>query len=235
MNGATPSSDVVSNPPIATVQSNEISSETKNVIYSVPFSHRRNVEYDGVKLFKNNTSGIPSVAFDSYAQTLEPVTEIKFAASDTEFTKRIVLATKPFSGYQYGQIEEPKFGIMTIIPNSLVTIGLMPEGQIYLPNREDSSYTTGDLFTLKVEEGSKIVLFKNDEQLLSYPNPSSDPLYAQIWFREPTASLLAVATAERAEKVSTSRSKTISTDYDVVVNDGNVRALLRGRMIEYMQ
>jgi hypothetical protein len=160
---------------------------------TVVFDHRHNVGYDGVRLFKNNTNGLDTYNWDAYAKTTEPITELKFAAGDTESTKFVVLTFHPFAGYEYGTLQEEA------IPTpgeAAVIIGMYRRGEVWLPpNHNLQTYTTEDLFTLKVE-GSDIILYLNDVALSKYDNPfgADHPLYAQVWLKEPHASLLAIAT-----------------------------------------
>jgi hypothetical protein len=212
-----------------------------HTIRSVPFDHRHNVEYDGVKLFKNNTNGVGTVQWDAYAKTSEPVTEITFAAADVDYTKHIVLTNHPRAGYEYGSSLNEEQEATPTLAESAVTIGMYRHGEMWLPpNQAVEPYSMADLFILKLEPGtSQITLYKNDAPLARYENPwgVDQPLYAQIWFREPNASVLAVATRhEKQESSSTSGSSSGSTsgqEYTNSINsDGNLRALLRGRMNE---
>jgi hypothetical protein len=163
-----------------------------NSRHAVDFDHRHNVEYDGVKIFKNNTKGIDTYNWDAYAKTTQPITELDFAAGDTHLTKYVVLTFDPYAGYEYGTLDEEA------IPNpgeSAVVIGMYSEGALWLPpNHNGLTYTMEDLFTLSVVE-SEIILYLNNEVLTTYNNPygANHPLFAQVWLKEPNASVLTVA------------------------------------------
>ncbi|KAG7365714.1 hypothetical protein IV203_028384 [Nitzschia inconspicua] len=193
-----------------------------HTVRSVPFVNRHNVEYDGIKLFKNNTSGIETEMWDAYAKTTEPITEMSFTAGDLDYTKHVVLTNRPHAGYEYGTLVEetyPKFA------ESAVLIGMYEDGELWLPpNEELDSYGLDDLFTLKID-GAIITLYKNEVPLSRYESPFGPhvPLYAQIWLKEPSASLWAVAT--RTEKPK-SRRRTLGN------GTSNQRAELRGGRTE---
>jgi hypothetical protein len=156
------------------------------------------------------------------------VTELKFAASDAAATKKIVLTPHPNAGYEYGKLN-PQYS--TSPYEAAVTIGLFPDGELYLPPYESTAtYGTGDLFTLSVVDSSRqIILYKNDEPFTSYNNPwAGRPLYAQVWLKEPDAGVLAVATREVQEEVPIT-----DVGENTGENDGHLRQLLRGRMNEY--
>ncbi|KAL3933967.1 MAG: hypothetical protein SGARI_003577 [Bacillariaceae sp.] len=152
-------------------------------------------------------------------------TELKFAASDAQATKKIVLTPHPNAGYEYGSLHQDGDGATSPYEEA-VTVGLYPDGELVLPPYEQTaSYGTGDLFTLKVIDSTRqIILYKNDDPFTSYNNPwAGHPLYAEVWLKEPDSAVLAVATREAQEAVTGGGGET----------DGNLRQLLRGRMNEY--
>jgi len=198
----------------------------------VPFANQHNLMYDGLLLIKqkdeveSSSASSSTHAFDSYAKTLDPITELHFAPGEANTTKHIVLTTtRPDLA-----VSKQASVMMASDPGLVLSIGLEANGEVWLPDTtgqrvpllgkfgayhhlpEESIkrgiYGPGDRFVLTIDNNA-ISLFRNDHHELvgMWMNPtstntyssyaslvsSSQPLYAQIWFKDPKSSMLVSA------------------------------------------
>lgn len=236
-----------------------------NSLVKVPFANQHNLRFDGLLFVKQDTTsgtsihgaGLSSSApvstriYDSYAKTLDPITELHFAPGESNTAKHIVLTTtEPDLVAHNGMSQDPS-QMLNNDPGLILSIGLEANGEVWLPQNTGQRivdvdhydrYTTyhnnhnhhhhthtditkniygpGDRFVLRISKDA-ISLFRNDRHellgmwlnptstpptstlrttttnppQLSSPSPTAgvQPLYAQIWFKDPKSSMVANA------------------------------------------
>ena len=139
-----------------------------NAAAEVPFSFQYNIHFDGVNGFtKKYTTSLRSHRhfFDTFAKTMDPITEIHFSPKDATTTKQITLSTTPppsdLSSYSPND-----YDLLTtmIVDHPALTIELNSNGEMWLPLDVDDGwkenpkqrlqYYPGDEFVLKIVHGN---------------------------------------------------------------------------------
>lgn len=159
----------------------------------VPFATWHNLDYNGMQFVKNRANSDGSFAstpaFDSYAKTLDPITELHFEPAESNTTKQIILtATNPASRHNSYSEEEVEMDRGLVL-----SIGLEANGELWLPYNtgeriaelekhpihahepiQKTLYNPGDSFVLTITDDT-ISLYRNGYQELMgmWMNPSS--------------------------------------------------------------
>jgi len=165
---------------------------------NVPFGNRHNLNFDGLLFVKTSCRGIHHGSntlpvFDSYAKTLDPITELHFEPGESNTSKQIVLTTT-----------QPELMVQNLgdtlenDPGLVLSIGLESNGELWLPQNtgqrisnldadslrstrhhshetiKKNFYGPGDRFVLTISEDA-ISLFRNDHHELvgMWTNPST--------------------------------------------------------------
>ena len=182
-------------------------------LINVPFAQQHNLQFDGVLFVKEGRTdtressspngdrrhSILAPTFDSYAKTLDPITEVHFSPGEATTTKHIVLTTtKPSDANEHGVNGHGSRQTMNSDEGLILAIGLEANGEMWLPVNARQSvphydgdggfgpnhnadvtkivkrhmYGPGDHFVLKIAHDT-IRLFQNDysEMIAIWENP----------------------------------------------------------------
>jgi len=157
---STSTSTTTSNSANVNTYTNEVTSASVHAVV-IPFANRYNLYFDGILFVKNAThhddhlsssstttttttsttqsqsqSQLQQYDFDSYAKTLDPVTEIHFSPGESTNTKQIVLSTIP-PDLSHDSNSNNSKGNGTPVMNvehSALTIGLNSNGGLWFPH-----------------------------------------------------------------------------------------------------
>jgi len=159
------------------VSTSSTTSHNNAAVVVVPFSIRYNIYFDGLLFIKNEThshsqqdqKNEPNI-FNSYAKTLDPVTEIHFSPGESTTTKQIILSTvsPPDDLSTYSNIginNDQQFLSSSMLDiekqqqqqqqNSVLTIGLQSNGKLWLPRSNNDNDND--------EDGNNNVLYHDDD------------------------------------------------------------------------
>jgi hypothetical protein len=192
---------------------------------NVPCANQHTLRFDGVLFVTKSSDGEAEAThddFDSYAKTLDPITELHFAPGESNTTKRIVLTTTQPDLLVNNGIHQNTTEMMDSDQGLVLSIDLEANGEVWLPQATGQRipsldqygtnhhhhlaqsitkniYGPGDRFVLAITDDS-ISLFRNDHNELvgMWMNPSNtrsqdQPMYAQIWFKDTKSSMVATA------------------------------------------
>lgn len=170
---------------------------------NVPFGNRHNLNFDGLLFVKTRASsqgnhrGSTIPVFDSYAKTLDAITELHFEPGESNTTKQIVLTTTQPNLVVQNRINQDLGDVLESDPGLVLSIGLESNGELWLPQTTGQKisnlnaetlrstrhhshqtvkkgiYGPGDRFVLTISEDA-ITLFRNDHRELigMWKNPS---------------------------------------------------------------
>jgi len=142
----------------------------------IPFANRYNLYFDGILFVKNATlhddhfsssttittsttqSQSQQYDFDSYAKTLDPVTEIHFSPGESTNTKQIVLSTIPpdLSHDNNSNNSKGNGAPVMNVEHSALTIGLNSNGGLWFPH-----FTGESMYDLPRNDDDAVSLFGN--------------------------------------------------------------------------